>query len=112
MKLYIGGAYQGQNELAQRENSASQVWTDFHETIREAVHAGEDPCAFAERFCREHPGAVVAANEVGAGVVPIAAGTMMAIMEAYVRPWGRYYDFQVKNGRGYILFADGAYSEL
>ncbi len=73
MKLYIGGAYQGQNELAQRENPAAQVWTDFHETIREAVQSGTDPRAFAERFCREHPGAVVAANEVGAGVVPIAA---------------------------------------
>ncbi len=73
MKLYIGGAYQGQNELAKRENPTAQVWTDFHETIREAVHAGEDPRAFAERFCREHPEAAVAANEVGAGVVPIAA---------------------------------------
>ena len=39
MKLYIGGAYQGQVELAGREN----------------------------------PGAVIAANEVGAGVVPLLA---------------------------------------
>lgn len=73
VKLYIGGAYQGQNELARRENPTSQVWTDFHEAIRVAVQAGEDPRAFAERFCREHSGAVVVANEVGAGVVPIVA---------------------------------------
>lgn len=73
MKLYIGGAYQGQNELAKRENPTNEVWVDFHETIREAVQAGEEPRAFAERFCLEHPGAVIAAGEVGAGVVPIAA---------------------------------------
>lgn len=73
MKLYIGGAYQGQNELAQRENPDARVWTDFHKTIRGAVQAGEDPRAFAERFCQTYPGAVVAADEVGAGVVPIAA---------------------------------------
>ena len=42
----------------------------------------------------------------------VHGGTVMAIMEAYARPRGRYYDFQVKNGRGYILLADGAYSEL
>lgn len=42
----------------------------------------------------------------------VHGGTVMAIMEAYARPRGRYYDFQVQNGRGYILFADGAYSEL
>jgi len=33
----------------------------------------QDPHAFAEAFCREHPDAVVVANEVGAGVVPMAA---------------------------------------
>ena len=34
---------------------------------------GQDPREFAEQFCREHPDAVVTANEVGAGVVPMAA---------------------------------------
>ena len=34
---------------------------------------GRDPLAFAEQFFREHPDAVVTANEVGAGVVPMAA---------------------------------------
>lgn len=73
MKLYIGGAYQGQNELAQRENPGAQVLSDFHETIRSAVNAGEDPQRFAQRICTEYPDAVITANEVGAGVVPMAA---------------------------------------
>ena len=73
MKLYIGGAYQGQNELAKNENPGAEIFLDFHETIREAVNRGEAPRAFAERFCAEHPESVIAANEVGAGVVPMRA---------------------------------------
>lgn len=73
MKLYIGGAYQGQNELARQENPTAEVWTDFHETIRATLDAGQDPRAFASQFCLEHPSAVLAANEVGAGVVPMTA---------------------------------------
>ena len=74
MKLYIGGAYQGQAEMAQAENPGMPLYRDFHETIRKAVLAeGRDPLAFADAFCRDHPDAVVIANEVGAGVVPMAA---------------------------------------
>ena len=71
MKLYIGGAYQGQNELAQAENLGAEIFLDFHETIRAAINGSEEPRAFAERFCREHPDCAIAANEVGAGVVPM-----------------------------------------
>ena len=71
MKLYIGGAYQGQNELAQAENLGAEIFLDFHETIRTAIDEGEDPRAFAMRFCREHLECAISANEVGAGVVPI-----------------------------------------
>lgn len=74
MKLYIGGAYQGQAELARAENPAGEVYCDFHEAIREAVLGqGQEPREFARRFCEEHPRAIVAANEVGAGVVPMEA---------------------------------------
>ena len=74
MKLYIGGAYQGQSELAQQENPNAECHFDFHETIRKAVlQDGQEPRAFALQFCQVHPNAVVIANEVGAGVVPIAA---------------------------------------
>lgn len=74
MKLYIGGAWQGQEELARQENPSAEIFPDFHETIRKAVLIdGEEARAFAEQFCRKHPEAVVTANEVGAGVVPMAA---------------------------------------
>lgn len=74
MKLYVGGVYQGQSELAQQENPKAELFFDFHETIRKAVlQEGQEPRAFARQFCEEHPTAVVIANEVGAGVVPMAA---------------------------------------
>ena len=72
MKLYVGGVCQGQEELARSENSDCEVFADFHETIRCAVlRDGQEPREFARRFCAEHPEAIVAANEVGAGVVPM-----------------------------------------
>lgn len=72
MKLYIGGAYQGQYELAIAENPNSIIFRDFHNTIRSAVLDGnQEPRAFARRFCEDNPHAVVVANEVGAGVVPM-----------------------------------------
>ena len=72
MKLYVGGVCQGQTELAHSENPGCEVFADFHETIRSAVIGdGREPREFARRFCEEHPKAVVAANEVGAGVVPM-----------------------------------------
>ena len=74
MKLYIGGAYQGQEELARKENPDGALFCDFHETIRKAVvQEHQEPRAFAHSFCLEHPHAIVVANEVGAGVVPMMA---------------------------------------
>ncbi len=71
MKLYIGGAYQGQEELAREENPGSEIWPGFQETVRRAVlEEGKDPREFARGFILEHPGAVIVANEVGSGVVP------------------------------------------
>ena len=68
MKLYIGGVYQGQEELARAENPGLPCYPDFHEAIRRAVlEAHQDPREFARQFCAAHPDAIVVANEVGAG---------------------------------------------
>ena len=73
MKLYIGGAYQGQGDLARAENPGAVVIDAFHEQVRAAIDRGEDPCAFARDLCRRRPEAVIAANEVGSGIVPVDA---------------------------------------
>ena len=74
MKLYIGGAFQGQDELARAENPGADIEYDFHMTVRGRLEAGEDIRAFARAYVEQHPDAVIVANEVGAGVVPIDAG--------------------------------------
>lgn len=68
MKLYIGGACQGQQELARKENPGAEIIPDFHLLLKDC--AG-DPRAFARDFLRAHPDAVVVADETGCGVVPI-----------------------------------------
>ena len=74
MKLYVGGVCQGQEELARSENPGCEIFADFHETIRSAVlRDGQEPRELAQKFCEEHPDAIVVANEVGAGVVPMRA---------------------------------------
>jgi len=39
-------------------------------------------------------------------------GTLMAIMEKHAQPAGSYFDFQVKNGEGFLLGTDGRYQKL
>ncbi|MBR1407509.1 MAG: bifunctional adenosylcobinamide kinase/adenosylcobinamide-phosphate guanylyltransferase [Clostridia bacterium] len=73
MKLYIGGAYQGQEELAGRENPGAEFFFAWHEKVRSLLEEGVDPLAYTETFCKEHPQAVVTADEVGCGLVPMEA---------------------------------------
>ena len=72
MKLYIGGTFQGQDELARSENPNARILYAFHETVREAVRNGRDPRDFAKAICESMPDAVITADEVGSGVVPVS----------------------------------------
>lgn len=69
MKLYIGGAYQGQAELARQENPNARLIVDFHRLMKD--FAG-DPLAFAEDFFEKNADAVVVCDEIGCGVVPLS----------------------------------------
>ena len=72
MKLYVGGVFQGPEELARRENPGAALLTDFHKLLREKLAAGEDTLAYAQRLCAEQPALVVVSDEVGSGVVPLS----------------------------------------
>ena len=39
-------------------------------------------------------------------------GTLMAIMQAHALPRRDYFDYQVKNGQGFRLFADGKWENI
>ena len=64
MKLYVGGAWQGQEELARMENPGAEVLCGFEERIREALARGEDPGEYTEKLILDHPEAVIAAAAV------------------------------------------------
>lgn len=69
---------------------------------------GESRAAFSRRCVRAFE---ALALEDDCALI-VHGGTIMAIMEAYAVPKGSYYDFQVENGRGYALNADGTYRPL
>lgn len=61
-----------------RKNSPARRIPDFPAILiftkpsrRAVLEAHQDPREFARQFCAAHPDAIVIANEVGAGVVPI-----------------------------------------
>lgn len=70
MKIYIGGLFQGQEELARRENPEAEIVIDFEALLRGV----EDPAGFALDYYRAHPQSVIVANEIGSGIVPMDAG--------------------------------------
>ena len=71
MKLYIGGACQGQEELARRENPGAQMLPQFHMTIRALLEAGEDISDFVQNLCETMPDCIIISDEIGSGIVPI-----------------------------------------
>ena len=83
MKLYIGGAGNGQRELAAKETGLTPVSCapdtaltapiidNFHLTVRELLQNGGDAKAFAQRLAAENPNAVIVCDEIGLGIVPL-----------------------------------------
>jgi len=81
MRLYIGGAYQGQAELARAETGvapeyvtresalAAPAINDFQELLRGLTPA--QARAFALELIEKNPDCVVVCDEVGMGVVPL-----------------------------------------
>lgn len=70
---------------------------------------GESREAFATRCIRAFEN--LPAQQQDCALI-VHGGTIMAIMEAYARPHGTYFDFQVSCGAGYILETDGCFSPL
>ena len=87
MKLFIGGAGNGQRELAAKETGLTPVSCtpdaaltapiidNFHLTVRELLQSGGDAKAFAQRLAAENPNAVIICDEIGLGIV-VGAGVL------------------------------------
>ena len=72
MKIYIGGAHQGQAELAAQENPEAEIVHDFHIAVREWLEAGKEPSRCVEALMATKSDAVIVSNELGSGIVPMA----------------------------------------
>ncbi len=71
MKLYIGGAFAGQNTLAEKENPDKKILHDFHLVVEKALENKEDMALFTQKILEEYKEGVVVSDEMGSGVVPI-----------------------------------------
>lgn len=100
------GVFENQSyeELCHRADY--QAWIDSGGEMR--FPGGECRAEFAQRCAAAF--ARLDAREDTALVVH--GGTIMAIMAENAVPKGNYFDFQVKNGEGYALLADGRYEKI
>ena len=71
IRLYIGGACQGQAELAREENPGCEVLDEFHEQVRRWMKEGLDPLQQTLGLMKEKDPLILVANEVGCGIVPM-----------------------------------------
>lgn len=105
MKLYIGGAGNGQRETAAQENGLTPVLCSpegalsapcidaFHLTLRDVLQNGGDAREFARELLLKNPNAVVICDEIGLGIVPL---------DAFERRW------REDTGRALCILAEGA----
>lgn len=99
------GAFEGKNYGELNGDPAYQRWVDSFGTL--PFPGGESRADFSARCVRAY-----AALPEGDCALVVHGGVIMAIMEAYARPGGGYYDFQVTCGGGYALREDGRYRRL
>lgn len=101
------GSFENRNYAELNGNADYQAWIDSNGEL--PFPGGESRARFAARC-------VAAFEKIRMQTQDCAIiahdGTLMAIMEKFAVPAGSYYDFQVKNGCGFILHDDGRYERL
>lgn len=102
------GAFEGKNYAELNGRADYQAWIDSGGEL--PFPDGERRSDFAARCVKAFEDNVMGISEDCALVVH--GGTIMAIMEKYARPQGSYFDFQVKNGCGFVLNDDGSYEKV
>ena len=101
------GDFEGCNYDELKENPAYQAWLDSLGEL--PFPGGESKKEFSDRCVRAFESSTSGLIE-GDYAFIVHGGTIMAIMERFTG--GSYYDFQVQNGKGFILKTDGSYEVL
>ena len=103
------GAFEYKNYTELNGNADYQAWIDSGGTL--PFPGGESREAFSARSVAAFRSLPPCGEKENRALI-VHGGTIMAIMEAMASPKGSYYDFQVRNGFGYILENDGSYRTL
>lgn len=99
------GDFEGKNYLELSGNPDYQKWIDSGGNL--PFPNGESPEEFKTRCITSFEKAVERYSECETISFVVHGGTIMAVLEKYTVPKRKYFDFQVKNGHGYITEFDG-----
>ena len=103
------GDWENKNYAELNGSADYQAWIDSEGEI--PFPGGESRAEFAARCVRAFDELLTRNLQEDCAIIA-HGGTIMAIMERYAKPKGNYYDFQARNGNGYILSEDSRYTVL
>ena len=103
------GAFEGKNYAELNGRADYQAWIDSGGEL--PFPGGESRAAFAWRCARAFERLCVQSLQEDCALI-VHGGTIMAIMERVAFPRGRYFDYQVKPGEGFLLNPGGTYQKL
>jgi len=101
------GDFENRNYAELNGNACYQAWIDSGGEL--PFPGGESRAQFAARCVAAYESIREQAEDCA---VIAHGGTLMAIMEKFARPAGSYFEFQVKNGCGFVLNRDGSYESI
>ena len=101
------GDFEGYNYDELKDNPAYQAWLASGGEL--PFPRGESRMEFSERCVKAFESSAAHLSEGNYAFI-VHGGTIMAVMEYFTN--GSYYNYQVRNGKGFILNADGSYEVL
>lgn len=101
------GRFEYKNYRQLSDSLEYQAWIDSNGTL--PFPGGESREHFQERSVKAFLGVLEDAKSRDWDTVAcvVHGGTIMSVMEALARPCRSYFDYQVKNGGGYVCVWDG-----
>ena len=103
------GLFENKNHAELNGRADYQAWIDSGGEL--PFPGGESRAEFAARCRKAFDGLLKRKPKEDCALI-VHGGTVMAIMEAWAQSAGSYYDFQVGNGRGFILEENGRYEPV
>ena len=103
------GEFENKNYAELNGRADYQAWIDSNGEM--PLPGGESRAEFAARCVKAFDELMKRDLKEDCAIIA-HGGTIMAIMERHAEPRSSYYDFQVKNGEGYILCSDGIYERI